>query len=225
MTRRSLSFGAFAIAAALLAQPHSSLAADPAAFVNQLETQGMQALRLAPAQRAAQLRQLFQADFDVPEIGRFVLGRYWNALTPQQQQEFMAVFEDFTAHAYAERLGQYANAPFKIIGSRAADGTTVVNSEIDRANGPPVKAEWHLADRGGRYVVTDVVLDGVSMKVTERSEFAGIIQRNNNRPESIIAVLRQQLQQPGAAYGSSTPPRQEPQQPGAARGTAPAPRR
>ena len=206
MTRRSLSFAAFALAAALLAQPTLSPAAqDPAAFVTQLEGQGMQALNLPPGQRTARLAQLFRADFDVPEIGRFVLGRYWNSFNPQQQQEFMGLFEQFTAHAYAERLGRYAGSPFQITGTRNVDGTSVVSSELNRSNGPPVRVDWHLADRGGRYVVTDVVLDGVSMRVTERNEFAGIIQRNNNRPDAILAVLRQQLQQAGSGYGSSGP--------------------
>jgi phospholipid transport system substrate-binding protein len=209
MMRRSLTLGAFALAAALLAQPTPSPAAgDPAAFVTQLEAQGMQALSAPPAQRVARFRQLFQADFDVPEIGRFVMGRHWNSLDPQQQQQFLAVFQDFTAHAYAEKLTQYTGAPFKVLGSRPGEGGTVVSSQIDRANGPPVKVDWHLADRGGQYKISDVVLDGVSMKVTERNEFAGIIQRNNNRPDSIIVVLKQQLAQPGAAgYGSSAPRR------------------
>lgn len=208
MTRRSLSLGAFALAAALLAQPTLSPAAqDPAAFVTQLESEGMQALNLPPPQRTARLEQMFRADFDVPELARFALGRYWTSFSPQQQQEFLELFQEFTAQAYAERLSQYAGAPFRVTGTRNMDGGVVVSSQIDRANGPPVRIDWHLNDRGGRYVIADVAIDGVSQKVTERNEFAGIIQRNNNRPDAILAVLRQQLQQGRSGYGSSAPRR------------------
>lgn len=233
MMRRSLLLGAFAAAAALFAQPTPSPAAgDAAGFVNQLEAQGMQALSLPQSQRIARLRQLFQADFDVPELARFVLARHWSSLNPQQQQEFIGVFQDFTAHAYAEKLGQYAGAPFKVTGTRPGEGGTVVTSEINRANGPPMRIDWQLADRGGRFVVNDVVIDGVSMKVTERNEFAGIIQRNNNSAASITAVLRQQMQQ-GGGYGSSAAPQvqqpvqQQPatQQQAPAYGTSPGYRR
>ena len=206
MTRRSLSLGVLAVAATLLSQPTPSSAADPAGFVNQLEAQGMQALNLPPGQRAARFRQLFQTDFDSAEISQFVLGRYRSSFTPQQQQEFVNLFQDFTARAYAEKLQSYAGAPYKITGTRPGAGATVVSSEINRANGPPVKVDWHIVDRGGRDLVSDVVVDGVSMKVTERNEFAGIIERNNNNPTAIIAVLRQQLQQ-GGGYGSSAPQR------------------
>jgi phospholipid transport system substrate-binding protein len=206
MMRRSLFLGAFAAAAVLLAQPTPSPAAgDAAGFVNQIESQGLQALNLPPAQRAARFRQLFQADFDTAEISQFVLGRYRASFTPQQQQEFVNLFQDFTARAYAEKLGTYAGAQFRVTGTRPGEGGTVVTSEVNRTNGPPVRVEWHLADRGGQFKVSDVVVDGVSMKVTERNEFAGIIQRNNNNPTAIIAVLRQQLQQGG--YGSSAPQR------------------
>src|SRR5258707_595990 len=62
MMRRSLLLGVFAAAAALLTQPAPSPAAgDAAGFVSQLEAQGVQALNLPPAQRAARFRQLFQA--------------------------------------------------------------------------------------------------------------------------------------------------------------------
>jgi len=205
--RRSLLLGAFAAAAVVLAQPTPTTAAgDAAGFVNQIEAQGVQALNLPPAQRAARFRQLFQANFDVPEISQFVLGRYRTSFTPQQEQEFSNVFQEFTARAYAEKLQAYQGATYRVTGTRDMNGATVVSSEVNRTNGPPVKVDWHLVDRSGRFLVSDVVVDGVSMKVTERNEFAGIIQRNNNNPSTIIAVLRQQLQQ-GGVSGSSTVPR------------------
>ena len=46
--------------------------------------------RVAPEQRLARFRQLFHNDFDVPGIGRFVLGRYWRTASPQEQQEFLS---------------------------------------------------------------------------------------------------------------------------------------
>ena len=53
--------------------------------------------------------------------------------------------------------------------------------------------DWPVANQGGRYLVTDIILGGVSMKVTLRNEFAAIIQRNGGRPEALLAALRQQL--------------------------------
>jgi phospholipid transport system substrate-binding protein len=80
--------------------------------------------------------------------------------------------------AYSSKLGQYAGAPFRVTGSRPNGDETVVTSQVVRAGGNPVEIDWHLINRGGRYLITDVFVDGVSMGVTQRNEFAGIIQRN-----------------------------------------------
>jgi hypothetical protein len=72
-------------------------------------------------------------------------------------------------------------------------------------------------------LVTDVNVNGSSMKVSERDQLAGIMQRNGGRPDALLSVMRQQTahsggtQHPGAmpqgtpaggAVGSSMPPRQ-----------------
>ena len=69
---------------------------------------------------------------------------------------------------------------------------TIVNSEIIRANGAPIAVDWYLIGRGP-YKITDVYVGGVSMKVTQRDEFASVIQRNGGRVEALIAQLRQKL--------------------------------
>ena len=94
-----------------------------------------------------------------------------------------------------QRLSRYADAPFRVTGSRPFGGETVVTSQVWTNGNSPVDIDWHVQNRNGRFVVTDVVVGGVSMKTTQRSEFASIIQRNGGQPDSLIAALRQQLAQ------------------------------
>ena len=51
--------------------------------------------------------------------------------------------------------------------------------------------EWHLTDRGGTYKINDVAVDGISMAVTQRSEFAAVIQRSGGQVQGLIAQLRE----------------------------------
>jgi phospholipid transport system substrate-binding protein len=196
MSRRFLSIGVIAIAFGLLAAaPRANAAMDPGAFVGNLGDEGIQTLgpNVPPQQRIARFNQLFQADFDVNGIGRFAIGRYWQAFTPEQQQEFLRLFQATTVEAYADKLGQYGGAQFRVLGTQPAGGEVVVSSEVVRPSGQPVRIDWHLTDEGGQYKVTDVYVDQVSMKVTQRDEFAKIIQNNGGQPSSLLAVLRQQL--------------------------------
>jgi phospholipid transport system substrate-binding protein len=194
MSRRFLSIGVIAIAFGLLAAaPRANAAMDPGAFVGNLGNEGIQTIGASQQQRVARFNQLFQADFDVNGIGRFAIGRYWQAFTPEQQQEFLRLFQATTVEAYADKLGQYGGAQFRVLGTQPAGDEVVVSSEVVRSNGQPVRMDWHLTDEGGQYKVTDVYVDQVSMKVTQRDEFAKIIQNNGGQPSALLAVLRQQL--------------------------------
>ena len=46
-------------------------------------------------ERVARFRELLREDFDVPGIGRFVLGRYWNTATEEQRTEYLKLFENY----------------------------------------------------------------------------------------------------------------------------------
>jgi phospholipid transport system substrate-binding protein len=205
MSRRFLSLGVIAVAFGLVAAaPRSEAAPDPAAFVNQLGSAGIDSIgpNVAPQQRIDRFRQLFQADFDVNEIARFALGRYWRTMSPEDRGEFMRLFTDYTVKAYADKLGQYGGAQLRVTGTEPYGDETVVHSQVSRTNGSPIEMDWHvIPDQSGAYKVTDVFVDRVSMKATQRDEFAKIIQNNGGQPSALLAVLRQELRDQG-----TTPP-------------------
>jgi phospholipid transport system substrate-binding protein len=176
------------------AAPRGAAAQDAAAFISNLGAQGMQVLgpSVPQQQRAARFRQLLDSHFDMPEISRFVLGPYSRTMAPAAQQEFQPLFREYVVQAYTTRLAPYGGLPFQVTGTRPYGGETVVTSQVQRAQGNPVQIDWHVMNRGGRMLVTDVVVDGVSMKATQRSEFASIIQRNGGQPDALLAALRQQ---------------------------------
>ena len=175
--------------------PREAAAQDARAFIDTLGRQAIQVLgpSVSEAQRLARFRELFHDNFDIPGIGRFVLGRYWRAATPQEQQEFLSLFSEYIVRAYSARLGQYAGEPFRVTGSRPGDDSTIVTSEILPASGNRVEVDWYLANLGGQHKITDVYVGGVSMKVTQRDEFAAVIQRNGGRLEGLLTQLRQKL--------------------------------
>ena len=73
--------------ACLAAAPQGASAQDAGAFIQNLGTQGIQALgpSVPAAQRTARFRQLFDADFDAQGIARFVMGPHGRSMTPEQQ--------------------------------------------------------------------------------------------------------------------------------------------
>jgi phospholipid transport system substrate-binding protein len=178
----------------------AAAAADPAAVIINLGNHALEVLgnNVDPNLRVARFRQLFSEDFDVPGIARFVLGRYWRVATEPQQQEFVKLFADYIALAYSNRLAEYSGETLHVTGSRPAPEGSVVSSEIVRPNGaPPAKVDWVLTPHDGAYKISDVVVEGVSMAVTQRSEFASVIQRNGGQVQGLITALRQKIEAAG----------------------------
>ena len=194
MIRRCGMVGGLLVGVLLLAAPRAATAQDARTFIGTLGTQAIEVLgpSVPAAQRLSRFRELFHNDFDVPGIGQFVLGRYWRTATPQEQQEFLGLFQEYIVRAYSARLGEYGGEPFRVTGTRPNGDETVVTSEIVRSNGNRIAVDWYLIGRG-QYKITDVYVGGVSMKVTQRDEFAAVIQRNGGRVEGLITQLRQKL--------------------------------
>lgn len=195
MTRRWFVLVALMFSAGTLAAPPRAAAqADPVAFINGLGVQAIQVLgpSVPPATRLQRFRELFGSDFDLPGISRFVLGRYWRVATPEQQQQFQALLKEYLAQAYAGRLAQYAGEKFQATNAQTQGGETVVFSEITTTQGSKIRVEWHLVNSGG-WKITDAYVAGVSMAVTERDEFAAVIQQGGGNVQYLIDRLRQKL--------------------------------
>jgi phospholipid transport system substrate-binding protein len=179
----------------------STAGTDPAAFINNLGKQ----LRVVSSyasmeQKLAGFRELFCEDFDVPGLGRFVLGRFWRIFNPSEQQEFLGLFENFVVLTYSERLLEYADGGGgpRVTGSRPDPDGAIVFSEITRASAPwaghgPIKVDWRLSPRDGMYKISDILIDGLSMAANGRSQLEGVVERNGGRAEAILAVMRQQI--------------------------------
>jgi phospholipid transport system substrate-binding protein len=197
MMRRSLLVGAVLTLLASLAAPPAARAQDASSFINTLGTQAIQVLgpSVSPSARVQRFRELFSNDFDLPGISRFVLGRYWNSATPQQQQEFLRLFHEYIAQTYATRLAQYGGEPFRVTGTHPSPsgGETVVASQIIRPNGAPVQIDWYLVGGAGSWRITDAFVAGVSMKQTQRDEFLSIIARSPNQLDGLLAQMRQKV--------------------------------
>ena len=195
MTRRGFALLALLLTAGTLAAPPRSVAqTDPVAFINELGVQAIQVLgpSVSPAARVQRFRELFSADFDLPGISRFVLGRYWRVATPEQQQQFQGLLREYLAQAYAGRLAQYAGEKFQALNSQLQGDETVVFSEVTTNEGGKIRIEWHLVNSGG-WKITDAFVAGVSMAVTERDEFASVIQQGGGQVQYLIDRLRQKV--------------------------------
>ncbi|WP_417517050.1 MlaC/ttg2D family ABC transporter substrate-binding protein [Minwuia sp.] len=177
----------------------SALAAeDPKQMIERL---GGEAIGIAAdsdaelAEKQEKFERLFQEGFDVPLVARIVLGRYWRVATPAQQEEYSSLFHRYIVATYASRLNAYSGQTFEITGDqRLNDQEVMVKSVIKEPGGPSLKVDWRVLERNGENRIVDVIVEGVSMVITHRSEFASVIGQTGN-VESLLERLRAQAGQ------------------------------
>ena len=184
----------FSNMAVCFAESRGPVASDQAAvaFVQNLGSQGLQALQSPEPQRTAAFRQLFEANFDVPAISSFALGQYAQSFDPQQHSQYTALFRQYAVTSFIQKLSKYRNMDFRVTGSRPYGGNILVTSQAVPGGGQqPIEIDWNVTNDNRRYLISDIFIDGIGMKTAYRDGFTGIIERNGGRPEALLAALRQ----------------------------------
>lgn len=145
---------------------------------------------LSDADRQQAFRNLLQRGFDLDAISRFVLGRYWRRATSGEREVFATLFEDYIVATYAIRLGHYDRDMFQVTGTRALDHAdrVLVQSEIRPPDAPGISVGWRMHRSDGKWRITDIVVEGVSMAVAQRAEFASVI-RSQGGVDGLLMTL------------------------------------
>ena len=180
---------------ALMAAAQPSVRADAGQAQHFIADLGAQAIAVLAhngqpiEQREAIFRAMLAQKFSLGFIGRFVLGRHWQTATPDQQEEYQALFSEFVIHNYASMLGGYADEKFEVESAAAAgQQDMIVGSRITGGGKEPLHVDWRVRLVDGQLRIIDVSVGGVSMSITQREEFSALIQRDG--VEGLLDVLR-----------------------------------
>lgn len=191
MLLRNLAFLAVAF---LMAGSPARAEESPAQFVQALGDTALNSLTdksLPRAEREQRVRQLLNANFDIPTIGRFALGPHWREASESQRQEYLALFENSLVGAYTNRFEDYAGQTLRVSGfTPDGEKDAIVASQVLQQDGPAVSVQWRVRNEAGTLKVVDVLVEGISMSITQRSEFVSIVQRGGN-VQALIALLRE----------------------------------
>jgi phospholipid transport system substrate-binding protein len=192
----ALLFAAIALARPAYATSDPDAAAF--AFVEELGRDAMKELAdraIPPSEREARFRRLLVDRFDMPAISKFVLGRYWRSANETQRAEFQGLFVDFIVGSYAARFSDYLGEGVKVTGSGADDGGTIlVHSMIDLPSAEDIRVDWRLRGADDAFVIVDLIVEGVSLEVTQRSQFASVIQSRGGIDGLMEALRTKSLQ-------------------------------
>jgi len=146
---------------------------------------------LSQDQKEKKFRQLLNKNFDMNTIGRFALGKNWRLANQAQKAEYLKLFKNLVVKVYSSRFKDYNGEGFDVVSYRDTGKKDVtVTSYIIPNSGSKVQVDWRVRNKEGNYQVVDVSIEGVSMSLTQRSDFSSVIQRGGGDIEVLLDHLR-----------------------------------
>lgn len=133
-----------------------------------------------------------ESSFDTPLIAQVVLSRYWKELSPDQQKQFVVMFNRLSASTYASRFDSYADESFKTLGvEEMKKERLLVKTELVKKNDTPVKLEYLVQQNAGKWYIISVIADGVNDLALKRAEYATII--NDKGFDNLVAEIEKKI--------------------------------
>ncbi|HMR32859.1 MAG TPA: ABC transporter substrate-binding protein [Geminicoccaceae bacterium] len=196
--RRGFLLGAAGLLVATSSAPAGADENGARQFVQDVGDRTVAALRRAGSsnqQRLDELVGLLNTATDLDLVGRLVLGQYWRTATDGQRAEYTRLFKELVVKSMADRLNTYGGETFQITTAKPVDQRdTVVSTRIFRpgSGGQPIAVDWRVRQLDGRYSIIDIVAEGVSMVVTQRSEVASVVSQKGM--DGLIQTMRERLE-------------------------------
>ena len=149
-----------------------------------------------PEEKRRILGPIIDASIDVDGVARFCLGRFWRSASPDQQKRYVALFHQVLIGSITSKLGEYQDVRVTVGRSQPRDDTQVVSTTLERPYNPPTTVDWIVTDAATNPKVIDVIAEGTSLRLTQRSDYAAYLTHNNSDVDALIKAMSQQLAQP-----------------------------
>ena len=169
---------------------------DPGTYVMEMTTNAINTLTnksISQNEKESQFGKLFDKNFDVPSISRFVLGKYWKQASLDQKKNFIKAFRNYVVKTYSSRFNEYSGEKLKLVNYENEKNPKIflVHTILERQDAPVIKVDWRIGKKKDRFVILDIIIEGISLAITQRSEFVSVIDQNEGNIDQLISLLKE----------------------------------
>jgi len=188
------------IALAVPTVVRADISDDAKAFIGKLSNEVLTQLtdaNLPLAQQEERFREIVTKYIAFESISRWVLGqRHWKKASEAQREDYMRLYGDLMVSTYAHRFQGYSGEALKVTRVRVIDeNQALVESQITREGADkPLTINWRVRGADGKYRIIDIMVEGLSMAQTQRSEFKSFMRSNGGDMNALLANLNERLQ-------------------------------
>ena len=139
-------------------------------------------------ERRAALRMEADNIFDFEETAKRALGSHWQRLGPKDRQEFVSLFTDLLERSYISKIERYSGEKTVYTGDAIDGDLATVKTRFITKSSKDIPVDYRMHRKNDRWVVYDVVPEGISLGGNYRTQFNKILQTASY--EDLLARLR-----------------------------------
>jgi phospholipid transport system substrate-binding protein len=152
--------------------------------------------------RRQQIETIARERFDFETMSKLVLKRDWKRFSKEQRADFVREFTNYLAKNYGSRIDRYDQQSVEMLKDRLeANGDVTVLTEIRGGEADGIEVSYRMRDRNEAWRVIDVVIEGVSLISSFRSQFADVLSAGG--PDEVLRRLTERNAQPAPAEESA----------------------
>lgn len=146
------------------------------------------------AERRRRIRAAVVGLIDFQEMTRRSLGLHWRRRTAGERVEFVNLFSDLLENSYISKIEQQTDEKVVYLGEKTNRKKTraLVKTKVLTAQGTETPIYYRMMKKKGRWVVYDIVIEGVSLVSNYRTQFGRIIKRSSY--EDLVVALTKKVE-------------------------------
>ena len=143
--------------------------------------------------RTKKLRDILRDAFNQQTMAQSIMGRYWRKASKAQRSILAPLLIDYIINSYAGQIDPVdGEIFFTVKGERQLSNRTMVDTYVVRPPSMPVSITWQIESMNDQPAVTDVIVEGISLIINQRADFASVI-RQHGGIDGLIRLLHKRV--------------------------------
>jgi len=169
-----------------------AIVSDPDLQLSGKDVEGKESDKEKAKKRNRMVREVVDDQFDWEEFSRRTLARHWRDRTEEEKKEFIDLFGKLLERTYLDKVEGYSGEKVVYVDEKVDGDYAVVDVKIITKKETEIPVKYRLKKIGGKWLVYDVIIEGVSLVNNYRTQFNSIIVRY--KYEGLVSRLRAKVE-------------------------------
>jgi phospholipid transport system substrate-binding protein len=138
----------------------------------------------------ADFEAVFAKYADVPVIARSALGPAARQASDAQMKAFTKAYQGYISRKYGRRFREFIGGRIEVVDAKPLKSYFEVVSVATLKGEAPFDLRWHVSDKSGRNLFFNIIIEGVNMLASERTEVGAMLDKRKGDIDGLIGDLQ-----------------------------------